>query len=478
MRTNYTRRRLVGQALGFGSVGAPSLLAACSLWQSSPSRPMSVAHPTTVEIWSHQGPTDENRLEWENVFRTKITANRPHITHAWVGAQDLIPKLLASIAAGTPPDISLIMTAMPELVAKKHLQPAPSRLQKKLLDRWIPAAAEPGVFDGRLHGSINRVQMSHAFLMVETNNAADAGLDPDQPPRTLDDLAIWGMRGARWEANSATDAGLDPSKPPTAFDNPAIWDTRGARWEGDTMQRLGFGIGIQDPGGAMLALLHYAHAFGGRMLDVTETRSELTSSACRSALIYLRDLYQRFRVASASFVPDTEAIVTDRAVSISGPIGFAAYAELQLRGLLPRGPVPDAFTGKLRFRYYPHPRPAGIVTPNWFGVLAKDDRAPLAWEVLETFDDFVASSDRFIGTGNYLPWIRGQRDRGIWRDLEVFRVAIDTAERHGYPLPRTAKLGVLATTIGPLIHQAITQGRDAEATLAEADRLARMVLEQ
>lgn len=102
-------------------------------------------------------------------------------------------KLLASIAAGTGPDVSYLMhpTMLGPYIEGDALLPFPDE-EFHIAERWHPSAAEPWKFDDKYYGL--QYQFNPTILFYNKDLFKTAGLDPDRPPQTWKELTEYAQK--------------------------------------------------------------------------------------------------------------------------------------------------------------------------------------------------------------------------------------------------------------------------------------------
>lgn len=109
-------------------------------------------------------------------------------------------KLLVAIAGGNPPDVAgIISFLLPSYVDKGALLDLTDRLEKTELARGHFA---PAYYDlGRYRGRTWAVPTTPSTLALHYNRQLfrEAGLDPDMPPRTLEELDAFAEQLTKWE---------------------------------------------------------------------------------------------------------------------------------------------------------------------------------------------------------------------------------------------------------------------------------------
>lgn len=104
-------------------------------------------------------------------------------------------KLLLSVAGGVPPDVVRFYTDLGgELMAREGLERIDLLAQRDGvdLDAFYPVSVEQNLFRGRLYGM--PWVLSPKALYYNRSLFREAGLDPDRPPRTWDELKSAAVR--------------------------------------------------------------------------------------------------------------------------------------------------------------------------------------------------------------------------------------------------------------------------------------------
>ena len=109
-------------------------------------------------------------------------------------------KLLVAIAGGNPPDVAgIISFLLPSYVDKGALLDLTSRLHGTGLEQghFAPAYYELGRYRGRMWG----LPTTPSTLALHYNRRlfTEVGLDPDVPPRTLEELDAFAEKLTQWE---------------------------------------------------------------------------------------------------------------------------------------------------------------------------------------------------------------------------------------------------------------------------------------
>jgi multiple sugar transport system substrate-binding protein len=186
-----TRRDFLKVAGATASAAATgSLMAACAPKPTATVEPTKEVSAKPVEItWWFMQNRDDEVAAFQHLIDT-FTAENPNITitpqaYSWV---DVKPKMLAAINAGTPPDM---MQTLPDftvaVLETEAIQPVDDIVEA--LDakyKFIPSQRDCYYWDGHYWG-IPAFGMCH-LLWYRKDLMAEAGLDPEKPPTTWDEL--------------------------------------------------------------------------------------------------------------------------------------------------------------------------------------------------------------------------------------------------------------------------------------------------
>ena len=135
--------------------------------------------------------------EWLDRVGAEFEKENPTINVEFVRIDwsELYAKLLTAIAAGTPPDTYIAGNEngqLYSLAANKVILPlediAPADDLAKLKEVVHPQIWELGTYEGKLW-ALPKWTQSYA-LIVNTDHLAEAGIDPEQAPETLDELDV------------------------------------------------------------------------------------------------------------------------------------------------------------------------------------------------------------------------------------------------------------------------------------------------
>lgn len=130
---------------------------------------------------------DEFQIKYPNV---KIEGKN-------VPSTDVLKSVVAQAAAGDPPDIAqMTFTSLDYIVANLPVQAidqiAPKAEYDELVNHIVPAARKLGVVNGHLYGSPFTISTPTLFYNADIFKAA--GLNPDKPPTTWDEVRKYGQQ--------------------------------------------------------------------------------------------------------------------------------------------------------------------------------------------------------------------------------------------------------------------------------------------
>jgi sn-glycerol 3-phosphate transport system substrate-binding protein len=134
-------------------------------------------------------------------------------TATYTGSYDVtLQKIQAAKLAGTLPDIAVTeISSVPVLAALGAAQPLDELIAgsggKQFLARFWPSMLLNCVYDGRVYGV--PFQRSTPVMYYNKDAFAEAGLDPEKPPLTWDELASAGQKLTRREGDRTARWGLE-----------------------------------------------------------------------------------------------------------------------------------------------------------------------------------------------------------------------------------------------------------------------------
>ncbi len=155
--------------------------------------------PVTITFYSYNLATAGIGADATKKMVAEFMALHPNVTVNAVGVDGntLISRVQADLAAGNPPDVAqLIFSDLDFIVHTLGAQPLEDIVPADELKAHFDGMSEPGlqlgVMDGRTYGLAYTFSTPVLFYNADLFRAA--GLDPDKPPRTWDEVRDYAVR--------------------------------------------------------------------------------------------------------------------------------------------------------------------------------------------------------------------------------------------------------------------------------------------
>ncbi|HVL26437.1 MAG TPA: ABC transporter substrate-binding protein [Thermomicrobiales bacterium] len=168
---------------------------------------------TKISFWSHTHPpmVDQN----EKMIASFMEANPDiEVDYQIIPNNNFAEKMLTSMSTGTGPDIiNMDDNAMRSIYISKGLvsEVDPAALGYTSLDElkaaYIPTAFEGATMDGKIYGLPSEFNVT-AFA-INTAAFAEAGLDPESPPKTWEEVGTMGQKLVVKDGDTITRRGFD-----------------------------------------------------------------------------------------------------------------------------------------------------------------------------------------------------------------------------------------------------------------------------
>jgi ABC-type glycerol-3-phosphate transport system substrate-binding protein len=227
-------------------------------------------------FWSHYGESPPFVHAFAEIGTKLLKANGyPNATVK----SEVIPyegfeqKYLAAFASGKGPDIFVAMA--PSWALEGGLNPIAVPLPDDVAKLWdgklAPFLASWGTYKGKRYGFAAEGIMQ--MLYINTDHFKEAGLDPNKPPRTIDEFVATAKKLTKYDANGKViRSGYHP-------------------------RYLGHGFGVADK------FLPIVHIFGGRMLseDYKKATGFINSPESVAAFQFYYDLVYKHKVVNLDF---------------------------------------------------------------------------------------------------------------------------------------------------------------------------------
>ncbi|MBI3970655.1 MAG: extracellular solute-binding protein [Chloroflexi bacterium] len=267
-----SRRRVV--AAGMAAMAVGPLAAACSpLGGPAPSD--GAKQRAEIEFWSPwTGPQYEGPTGMIARIDEAFTAKNPQITVSptTVPGGQMVTKLVAAAAGGTPPDVLILTNGNGEVYSLAHqgqlgaLQDVAGKDLGQMKGWMHPSMWDLGLYQGKLY-ALPLWSQGYA-LMWHKAHFREMGLDPEKlPARTLEEVPELGLKLNKAEGGAGS-----------AYTRVGFWDV----WFGCCPQ---------------LIFPNYLPAFGGQLLDASGAKVTANHPNNVKALEWLVGVLRRFDLA-------------------------------------------------------------------------------------------------------------------------------------------------------------------------------------
>lgn len=406
-----TRRGFLGAAAAF------TTLAACG-----DGKPAIKPGTGTVNIWLH-GSQDTGE-QFQKLVHTYIAEYQVDVRLLYLPVGQLDAKLLTAFSGGTPPDVFKIgHWSFPAHARKNRLSPVspPSMLQ-----RYEPTTLTPLSYKGQQYGV--PIDFNPCLLYYRKDRFKQAGLDPDKPPATWEDVA-------------------DFSRRLTSADG----------------RRVGMQWLYGDPQWALMALTALIAGKGGELVNAEGTSASLATEHGLNALEYMA------------------AIGNPKLANPLGALGlfYTGEAAMVISGAF-LGPAleklgKDTLTFGKDYGVAPMPTWSGgtSVVPayTWGWGVAKDSpNQEAAWKVIDYLQG-AASVSANLDNGIVIP-VKGWQDAGPRGTSEIMRIVADSLPDvdFGPVIPGTLELAKAASSAVDAVAHGKSKPEEAARTFDTAVR--------
>ncbi len=223
--------------LGLAVMAALSLSAATAL-----------AAPVTITFWSHTHPpmVDLNKKLVEEFNRQNPDIR---VEYTAIPNNQFFTKMLTAMSTGTGPDVlNMSSTQIARYIGTGMVAPIDPtafgfRTQAELEDAWVPATLDAASENGVVYGVPSEYNVS--AMVINTAHFRQAGLDPNAPPKTWDELVQTAEKLTVRQGNQITRRGFDFFYVPNFY-----WLDFGillAQWGGDLLNPEGTESIINSP---------------------------------------------------------------------------------------------------------------------------------------------------------------------------------------------------------------------------------------
>jgi multiple sugar transport system substrate-binding protein len=238
-----TRRTLLTVLAGAAGAGVMGVLGACAPGAAQPAPEKELTQPVTLEYWPHWNST--TNAKGYAALADAFTAENPKITINTTSTGNNVEKLLSAVVAGTPPDATIIRGHGQSLAIKAALQNLDDRIAKARHFKkgdYSEAQWEQYTWKGKIHALPSAENGARGALAYNKKLFAEAGLNPAQPPKTIDELTRVHERLTKEEEGKIKQLGFDP------------WDAMGLEGFLELWCQGAYGVKWYDPQKLKLSL--------------------------------------------------------------------------------------------------------------------------------------------------------------------------------------------------------------------------------
>jgi ABC-type glycerol-3-phosphate transport system substrate-binding protein len=211
-----TRRAVVGAA----GAGLAALAAACgAAADAGPGSAAPSAEPVTLEFqhrWegARTAVVDQLVADYQRL-KPNVRVNGQLVFGSGQGFFDGMPydKILSQIAAGTPPDVVMMGSDIAAAWARRGnaLRPLDEALKRDKVEPdkvFYAPLAQMARASGKYYGLPQLTATDRAYLFMNKDIVAGAGLDPQKGPQSWDELVDWSQKLTKRDGGALSQVGL------------------------------------------------------------------------------------------------------------------------------------------------------------------------------------------------------------------------------------------------------------------------------
>lgn len=315
----------------------------------------------------------------------------------------------------------------------------PAKIAKRVEETVVNTARPFGMFNGVRYG-FPVEGGNFQYMFINTDMYKEAGLDPNKPPKTLNELLEHAKKLTKYDANGKV-----------------IRSGYGIRYSGDQ-------TGITDK------FLPMLHAYGGLMVDPKYKKGSgvVNSKASIDALTFYGDLVNKYKVSSLE--------VGNSEVAFGKGLAAIIFRESWLPGWL------ETNAPNINYKVYALPSqtavPGAGALFGWSDLVYKHSpNKKLAWEFLEFMwskeNDFKRATTQGI-----MPVMKVNFTTDYVKNRPDYDAVMAMAERTPAPSYFHPKMNEVAAAYGDAILDVIYGRKDAKSALNAAASKIDQILKQ
>ena len=227
---SLSRRSVLATTAGGFGMG---VLAACAPGGQAPAAQQELTQPVTLEYWPHWSSTPPNDVRYTKLAEA-FTVDNPKITINTTSYGHNLEKLISAVVAGTPPDVAIIRSSGQALAIKSAIQPLDDKIAKarafKKAD-YADAQWDQYLWKGKVYAIPAMENGARGALAYNKKTFTEAGLNPNQPPKTVDEVMRAHERLTKEEGGQLKQIGFDSWDAMSLEGFLELWGTGyGAKW--------------------------------------------------------------------------------------------------------------------------------------------------------------------------------------------------------------------------------------------------------
>lgn len=427
----WTRRSILRQA------GTAAVLATTTPWWLV--RRAHAARDKKLIVWSPAAlaPQVDKILQEQCYAYAKLAGiKESEIDYSIIGAGQVLPKLVASLEAGNPPDITRMGAGSVQLYSSQgHLLEVTDLVEKlhKLAGGFFPVSHDTVMHKGKAYGVPQSVSPRPLVTRMDILDAAKV-----DPPKTWDELV---------------EVCKKLQKPP---------------------KLTGYGMCLGLQGDADSEMMNIIWSYGGKLVEADSKTVALHSKGTIAAVQFVADMYHKHKIIPKGAVgwdntgnnkayQSRQVIFVINSSSIYAHLAGSDKELYDVTGLLPvpAGPASDialAGTGEwLLFKHNPYPEVAKGLVEYY---MAPDNLRVVIEE----------------GDGRWGPPYKGMYDSEFWKRpvFQHWRTMLERGRQFGYAgVTNPASSEVFTTSVvSRMMHRVVVENWEAEKAVEEAHKKA------
>lgn len=424
-----TRRHILRQA------GTTAVLATTAPWWFV--RRAHAARQKKLTIWNPAAlapQVDKIMQEQCYAYAKQAGIKEDEIDYSIIGTGQLLPKLVASLEAGNPPDITRLGSGAVQLYRSQgHLLDVTDLVEKmqKVSGGLFPVSAGTVMYQGRAYGLPQSVSPWTLITRMDILEAAKV-----EPPKTWDEFI---------------EVCAKLQNPP---------------------RLTGYGICLGLHSDTDNNVMNMIWSYGGKLIEADDKTVALHSKGTVQAVQVLADMYHKHKIIPKGAVSwdntgNNKAYQSRQVIFVVNPTSIYAHLaesdkELyDITGLMPipagpAGAIEELTTAEwLLFKHNPYPEVAKGLAEYW---MAPENLRVVIEE----------------GDGRWGPPYKGMYDSEFWKQpkFQHWRTMLDRGRQ--FPAPGTvnaASSEVIATSvIARMAHRVLVENWEAEKAVVEAHK--------